>query len=340
MSVKITDYALDRGLQAATGQAVAAASATCAANGAAAAAQKDLAVDGAPATGIKAGDWVRVGGATYKVSTGISGAAGTLTLAVNLAAAVADDAVVTIISSALRLHTNAEPKTTNEVTNSTYTAVPVAPADWGRDTLAGYRRLKNTAEWVFYADAASGAPTSQSIGYWHGATLAWSWDEEVDPANAKVAAAVDALTIGVQEDADTWSWTETGVDRFLRAMAGEAFAAGAIYFALHNTSGEPDAANLVTGGGLLPWAAVGWTLATVEGFRRASQGAKTLPALTGALSATPNRIAMWLGSPSQSGVLLGYRKLAGVNPSGAGSVISFEADELFFGIEASVIGAG
>lgn len=229
-----------------------------------------------------------------------------------------------------KLHTAATPTAANELNGHGYDDVVLAANAFTRTTSGTYRRLNLPAmEW--FADADAMAQVAESIALWHENTLIWHGETTITPQNARVFANAGDIILSVELTDASLAITQDAMDRALRALAGEAVAAADMFWELHSGNTVPTAATRLTGGGIdgIPDAA--WTFSTVSGYRRAAQGALLFSGgLMADTTAEPTRIGLWRGRPEAGGVLHAWGPVSPDNMTESGSVITVNANQLYF----------
>ena len=235
------------------------------------------------------------------------------------------EAVAAAASVESRLHTLFPATIANELSGNGYGRETLTPTAFTRITSGVYRRLQLPAlEW--FADASSQAQTAQAISLTYGNTLAWDGEHEVDPENDRVYANAGDIYVGIEMSDAGWVVSQAAMDAGLRALAGEAIAAGSMFWELHSGAGTPSASNRLTGGGIDGVAAGAWTLSDQGTYRRATQAGVTISiGLTADTNAQPTRLALWNGRPESSGVLHAYRPISPDEMTEDGSRISIPA---------------
>ena len=228
-----------------------------------------------------------------------------------------------------RLHTAFPALTGNQLSGNGYGAVDLAAADFSRMTSGNFRRLSLPAmEW--FANAASQAQTAEAISLFYGSDVAWDGEHQIIPQNARVFANAADIYIGIELADSTVTVVQAAMDRGLRAVAGEAFAAEDMFWELHSGSGTPTSANRLTGGGIDGIIDAAWTISTVSGFRRFAQAALTFSnGLTADTNAEPTRLALWRGRPENSGVLHLFRPISPTMMTEDGASITIAANMLY-----------
>ena len=239
-------------------------------------------------------------------------------------------------SMAGKLHIASPPTTSNELSGNGYSDHDLTTGNFTRSNQnsGADRRLAFPTPMTFFTDAGVNAQTAASFGFWHGTTLIWDGDVNITPNRASVT--VTDTFLQVPYTTSGFTLTQEGVDRGLRAISGQNYAAADMFWELHSggTNVVPSSANRLTGGGIDGIADVAWGFSTSGGNRRVTQTAllEFASALTGDTNAEPTKLALWRGRPESSGVLHAYRTVAPSHNTEMGSSIRIAANALYIQI--------
>jgi len=230
-----------------------------------------------------------------------------------------------------KLHTAFPALRTNELAGNGYTDHDLMSSDFSVETVSSYRRLK-FPDMEFFNAGEDDSQSGDAFGFWLDGDLIWD-----DPVSAVPMLNVPLVSvesfIGVLLSHSSIVLTEEGMDRGLKALAGDAFAEEDMFWELHSGSGVPTAATRLTGGGVDGAPTAGWIFASVAGHRRASQGAITfVTALSADTDAEPTIVGLWRGRPEESGVLHAYRNITPTDMTAAGDSITFSNRRLYIEI--------
>ena len=136
-----------------------------------------------------------------------------------------------------KLHTDASPSSTDELSGNGYTDVALTATSGTLSTVSGYRKL-TLPKLIFFANAGAAAQTAAAFAIWHSTVLMYDQAIALIPNNAEAAVNMPGINFALTSSS-TIDFNVTAMDRSIRAFMGQAASDRSMFWALHHGSATP-----------------------------------------------------------------------------------------------------